>query len=190
MRPFPPQLDQTKRPQGAIEIEGEADRCPREDRRFSSSCPIDIDAPIYQDTCSSGLGVVFEASNDLSRGPTIGGAACDVVDGRLVEPHLGLAVAASIPAMSASGHPRGGRDRTRAAELRKGGVRANAGGVVAEKDQQLGGGVGTDPEALAQGGRRLGRESRKVESCSLDSILDSSKAFTSNLMPLAGRLAL
>ena len=45
----------------------------------------------------------FEASNDLALGPAIGGAACDVVDGRLVEPHpddggsieggLGLAVA-------------------------------------------------------------------------------------------------
>ena len=29
----------------------------------------------------------FEASNDLARGPAISGAACDVVDGRLVEPH-------------------------------------------------------------------------------------------------------
>ena len=62
----------------------------------------------------------------------------------------------------ASGHPGGGRDRTRAAALRKGGFRANAGGVIAAKDQQLGGGVGADPDALAQGGRRLGRESREV----------------------------
>ncbi len=64
------------------------------------------DAPICQDTCSGGLGAVlahaevchhalveftgkeaFEASNDLARGPAISGAACDVVDGRLVEPH-------------------------------------------------------------------------------------------------------
>ena len=29
----------------------------------------------------------FEASNDLARGPAISGAACDVVDGRLVERH-------------------------------------------------------------------------------------------------------
>ena len=29
----------------------------------------------------------FEASNDLALGPAISGAACDVVDGRLVEPH-------------------------------------------------------------------------------------------------------
>ena len=55
------------------------------------------------------------------------GAACDVVDGRLVEPHpddggsikggVGLAVATLIQAVPASGAPRGGRDRTRAAEL-------------------------------------------------------------------------
>ena len=63
---------------------------------------------ICQDTCSGGLGAVlahaevchnalveftgkeaFEASNDLALGPAIGGAACDVVDGRLVEPHPG-----------------------------------------------------------------------------------------------------
>ena len=78
----------------------------------------------------------FEASNDLALGPAISGAACDVVDGRLVEPHpddggsieggVGLAVATPIQAVPASGHPRGGRDRTRAAELRKGGFRANA----------------------------------------------------------------
>ena len=76
----------------------------------------------------------FEASNDLARGPAISGAACDVVDGRLVEPHpddagsieggVGLAVAAPIQAVPASGHPRGGRDRTRAAALRKGGSSA------------------------------------------------------------------
>ena len=50
---------------------------------------------------------------------------------------VGLAVAAPIEAVPASGHPRGGRDRTRAAALRKGGFRANAGGVIAVKDQQL-----------------------------------------------------
>ena len=71
-------------------------------------------------------------------------------------------MATPIQAVPASGPPRGGRDRTRAAELRKGGFRANASGVVAAKDQQLGGGVRADPEALAQGGRRLGRESREV----------------------------
>ena len=90
-----------------------------------------IDAPICHDTCSGGLGAVlahvevchhalveftskeaFEASNDLALGPAIGGAACDVVDGRLVEPHpddvgsieggVGLAVAAPIQAVPAS----------------------------------------------------------------------------------------
>ncbi len=114
----------------------------------------------------------LETSNDLALGPAISGAACDVVAGRLVEPHpdddgsieggVGLAVAAPIRAVPASGHPRGGRDRTRAAALRKGGFRAKAGGVIAEKDQSLGGGVGADPDALAQGGRRLGRASREV----------------------------
>ena len=55
----------------------------------------------------------FEASNDLALGPAISGAACDVVDGRLVELHpdddgsieggVGLAVAAPIQAVPASG---------------------------------------------------------------------------------------
>ena len=58
MRPFPPRFDQAKRLPGAIEIEGQARRCPREDRRFSSTCLIGIDAPICQDTCSGGLGAV------------------------------------------------------------------------------------------------------------------------------------
>ena len=114
----------------------------------------------------------FEASNDLALGPAIGGAACDVVAGWLVESHadddgsieggVGLAVAAPIQAVPASGPHRGGRDRTRAAALRKGDFRAHAGVVIAAKDQQLGGGVSADPEALAQGGRRLGREPREV----------------------------
>ena len=62
------------------------------------------DAPICQDTCSGGLGAVlahgevchhalvaftikeaFEASNDLARGPAIGGAACGVVDGQRLD---------------------------------------------------------------------------------------------------------
>ena len=136
-----------------------------------------IDAPICQDMRSGGLGAVlahaevchnalveftgkeaFEASNDLALGPAISGAACDIVDGRLVKPHpdddgsieggVGLAVAAPIQAVPASGPPRGGRDRTRAAALRKGGFRANTGGVITAKDQQLGGGVRADPVRL------------------------------------------
>ena len=92
------------------------------------------DAPLCQDTCSGGLDAVlahaevchnalveftskeaFEASNDLARGPAIGGAACDVVAGWLVESHadddgsleggVGLAVAAPIQAVPASGPP-------------------------------------------------------------------------------------
>ena len=40
---------------------------------------------------------------------------------------VGLAVAAPIEAVPASGHPRGGRDRTRAAALRKGGLPSECG---------------------------------------------------------------
>ena len=88
---------------------------------------------VYAEACHHALieftgKEAFEASNDLALGPAISGAACDVVDGRLMELHpdddgsieggVGPAVAAPIQAMPASGHPRGGRDQTRAAEQR------------------------------------------------------------------------
>ena len=104
----------------------------------------------------------FEAPNDLASGPAVSGASCDVVDSRLVEPHtdddsaieggVGLSVAAPIEAVPAGGHPGRSRDRTRATEFREGGFGANPVGVIAEDDQHLGGGVGADPEAIAEGG--------------------------------------
>ena len=94
----------------------------------------------------------FTASDDLAFGPAIGGASGDVVAGWLVESHadddgsieggVGLSVAASMEAVPAGGPPGRGRDRARAAKLRAGGVRTNPVRVIAEEDQQLGGGVG------------------------------------------------
>ena len=140
-----------------------------------------IDAPICQDDRLGGLDVclarsivchdplvdlageeAFEAPDDIAFGPTASSPSCDVVEGRLVESHadddgsieggVGLSVATPIEAVPAGGHPGRGRDRTRAAELREGGFRANPVGVVPEDDQQLRRGVGADPEALAEGG--------------------------------------
>ena len=114
----------------------------------------------------------FQAPDDLAFGSAIGGASGDVVAGGLVESHadddgaieggVGVAVAASIEAVPAGGHPGRGRDRARAAELREGGVRTNPVGVIAEDDQQLGRGVGAHTEALAEGRCCLGREAREV----------------------------
>ena len=135
------------------------------------------DAPICQDDRLGGLDVclarsivchdslvdlageeAFEAPDDIACGPAASSPSCDVVDGRLVESHadddgsieggVGLSVATPIEAVPAGGHPGRGRDRTRAAELREGGVRTNPVGVVPEDDQQLRRGVGADPEAL------------------------------------------
>ena len=140
-----------------------------------------IDAPICQDDRLGGLDVclarsivchdplvdlageeAFEAPDDIAFGPAASSPSCDVVDGRLVESHadddgsreggVGLSVATPIEAVPAGGHPGRGRDRTRAAALREGGVRTNPVGVVPEDDQQLRRGVGADPEALAEGG--------------------------------------
>ena len=87
----------------------------------------------------------FEAPDDLAFGSAIGGASGDVVAGGLVESHadddgaieggVGVAVAASIEAVPAGGHPGRGRDRARAAELRERGFRTNPVGVIAEDDQ-------------------------------------------------------
>ena len=150
-----------------------------------------VDAPICQDTPLGGLrdGLAraevchdalvdlagqeaFEAPDDLASGPAVSGPSRDVINSPLVEPHadddgsiqgsVGLSVAAPIEAVPAGGHPRRGWDRTRAAEFREGGFRANPVGVIAEDDQHLGRGVGADPEARTEGGRRLGREAREV----------------------------
>ena len=114
----------------------------------------------------------FEAPDDLASGPAVSGPSRDVINSPLMVPHadddgsiqgsVDLSVAAPIEAVPAGGHPRRGWDRTRAAEFREGGFRANPVGVIAEDDQHLGRGVGADPEARTEGGRRLGRESREV----------------------------
>ena len=124
------------------------------------------DAPICQDTPSGGLDDLltsaevghdalvnlsreeaFQAADDVAFGPARGDASGDVVAGRLVELHpdddgsiegrVGVSVAASIEAVPTGGHPRRGRDRAGAAELREGGLRTNPVGVIAEDDQQL-----------------------------------------------------
>ena len=135
---------------------------------------IGTDAPICQDTplggprdglaraevCHDALvdlagEEAFEAPNDVAFGAAIGGTSHDVVDG-------GLAVAAPIEAVPASGHPRRGRDRTRAGEFRERRFRANPVGVIAEDDEQLGRGVGANAKVLTERGGCLGRESGEV----------------------------
>ena len=64
--------------------------------------------------------------------------------------------------MAAGGPPGRGRDRTRAAERREGGLRTNPVGMIAEDDQQFGRGVGAHTEALTEGRRCLGREAREM----------------------------
>ena len=141
--------------------------------------PAGIDAPICQDTRSGGLNDLlasaeighdalvdlsrkeaFQAPDDLAFGSALGGASGDVVAGGLVESHadddgareggVAVAVAASIEAVPAGGHPGRGRDRARAAELRERGFRTNPVGVIAEDNQQLGRGVSAHTEALAE----------------------------------------
>ena len=77
----------------------------------------------------------FQAADDVAFGPASGEASGDVVAGRLVGLHpdddgsiegrVGVSVAASIEAVPTGGHPRRGRDRAGAAELREGGLRTN-----------------------------------------------------------------
>ena len=97
-------------------------------------------------------------------GSAVRRAACDVVDGRLMVPHadddgsieggVGVSVAASIEAVPAGGHPGRGRNRTRAAELREGGLRTNPVGIIAEDDQQFAAAEwAPDTEALTEGRR-------------------------------------
>ena len=120
-----------------------------------------IDAPIYQDGRSGGFTEllaraevshdalidfpsenVFKASDDVPFRPSIRPASDDIVDRRLVIAHtdhdgsmeggVRLSVAAPIEAVSTGGHPGGGGDGTRAAELGKGGFRANPLRVIPE----------------------------------------------------------
>ena len=83
-------------------------------------------------------------------------------DDGAIEGGVGVAVAASIEAVPAGGHPGRGRDRARAAELRERGFRTNPVGIIAEDDQQFGRGVGAHTEALAEGRCCLGCEAREV----------------------------
>ena len=150
-----------------------------------------IDAPICQDGRSGGFtellarAEVFhdalidfpsekacKASDDVPFRPSIRPASDDIVDRRLVIAHtdhdgsmeggVRLSVAAPIEAVSTGGHPGGGGDGTRAAELGKGGFRANPLRVIPEDNEHRGGGVGANGEALPEGGRRLGGESGEV----------------------------
>ena len=84
----------------------------------------------------------FKASDDVPFRPSIRPASDDIVDRRLVIAHtdhdgsmeggVRLSVAAPIEAVSTGGHPGGGGDGTRAAELGKGGFRANPLRVIPE----------------------------------------------------------
>ena len=150
------------------------------DGRDAPICQDTPSGPICQDTPSGGLDDLltsaevghdalvnlsreeaFQAADDVAFGPARGEASGDVVAGRLVEWHpdddgsiegrVGVSVAASIEAVPTGGHPRRGRDRAGAAELREGGLRTNPVGVIAEDDQQLSRGVGAHTEALAEG---------------------------------------
>ena len=113
-----------------------------------------------------------KASDDVPFRPSIRPASDDIVDRRLVIAHtdhdgsmeggVRLSVAAPIEAVSTGGHSRGGGDGTRAAELGKGGFRANPLRVIPEDNEHRGGGVGANGEALPEGGRRLGGESGEV----------------------------
>ena len=145
-----------------------------------SAPPAGIDAPICQDTRSGGLDdplasaeighdslvdlaseKTFQAPDDLPFGSAVRRAACDVINGWLMVPHadddgsieggVGVSVAAAVEAVPAGGSPGRGRDGTRAAALREGGVRTNPVGIIAEDDQQFGRGVGAHPEARTEG---------------------------------------
>ena len=99
----------------------------------------------------------FETPDDVPFGPSIRPASDDIVNRRLVIAHtdhdgsmeggVRLSVTASIEAMSARGHAGGGRNGARAAELGKGGFRANSVRVIPEDNQHRGGGVGASRPA-------------------------------------------
>ena len=94
-------------------------------------------------------------------GPASGEASGDVVAGRLVELHpdddgsiegrVGVSVAASIEAVPTGGHPRRGRDRAGAAELREGGLRTNPVGVIAEDESTAQPRCGRPPRSPRRG---------------------------------------
>ena len=79
-----------------------------------------------------------------------------------VERGVSLSMTAAVEAVAARCHPGRSRDGAGPAELGEGGFRMNPIGVVAKDDQHLGGGVGTDAQALTQRRRGLGGESTQV----------------------------
>src|SRR3954447_15865620 len=92
--------------------------------------------------------VALETADDLPLGQALGGAAGDVVDGRLVPAHahdhrpvegsVGLPVAAAVKAVAAVGATGAGGDGAGAAHLREGGFGADPVAVVAGGHEQLG----------------------------------------------------
>ena len=79
-----------------------------------------------------------------------------------VERRVSLSMTAAVEAVAARRHPGRRRDGAGPAELGEGGFSMNPIGVVAKDDQHLGGGVGTDAQALTQRRRGLGCESTQV----------------------------
>ena len=79
-----------------------------------------------------------------------------------VERGVSLSMPAAVEAVAARCHPGRRRDGAGPAELGEGGFRMNPIGGVAKDDQHLGGGVGTDAQALTQRRRGLGGESTQV----------------------------
>ena len=79
-----------------------------------------------------------------------------------VERGVRLAMTAAVEAVAARRHPGRSRDGAGPAERGEGGFRMNPIGGVATDDQHLGGGVGTDAQALTQRRRGLGGESTPV----------------------------
>ena len=79
-----------------------------------------------------------------------------------VERGVSLSMPAAVETVAARRHPGRRRDGAGPAELGEGGFRMNPIGGVAKDDQHLGGGVGTDAQALTQRRRGLGGESTQV----------------------------
>ena len=79
-----------------------------------------------------------------------------------VERGVSLSMPAAGETVAARRHPGRSRDGAGPAELGEGGFRMTPIGVVAKDDQHLGGGVGTDAQALTQRRRGLGGESTQV----------------------------
>src|SRR4051812_42399592 len=84
-----------------------------------------------------------------------------------IESRIGLPVAAAVEPMSDC-LAAGGRDRAGPAQLGKGRFGADPIGLIAHKDQHLGGGAGGDPISRSQGRRTGGRECIQMSLMGLD----------------------